>query len=411
MDVPLTILVIVICLAAEAFFSGSEIGVVSADHMKLRHQAAKGSRGAKLALSMLENPEWLLSTTLVGTNISVVTNTTLVTALVIQLFGEQYSWLAIIIAAPLIWIFGEIVAKSIFQQRADAITPKAIFVLRAASYVFFPILVVFTALTRVLARLLGGVERRNPFTLREEIVTMMEMSAIEGDILPVEKTMIKRVFDFGETTADDAMVPLIDVVGIERRATSGEATRLAVEKSHKRLAVYDQRIDRIVGSLNVLDLLLEDADKPIEPFVRPTPYVPGSKSIEDLLLDFRKEGDNMAVVVDEFGGAEGIIMLEDILEEVVGELEDEYDHLDESTQWTRKLGERDYLVSARVELDTIKEQFDISLPKGDYETLAGFLLELVKDIPAPGTVVRHRHITFTVERASEQAILEVRMTW
>lgn len=411
MDVFLTILIILFCLAAEAFFSGSEIGVISADQMKLRHQAAKGSRGAKLALTMLEKPEWLLSTTLVGTNISVVTNTTLATALTIQFFGEQYSWLAIVFVAPLIWIFGEIVAKSIFQQHADAITPKAIFVLRAASYLFFPILVVFTALTRLLTRLLGGGERRNPFTLREEIVTMMEMSAVDGDILPVEKTMIKRVFGFGETTADDAMVPLIDVVGIELRATCGEATRLAVEKAHKRLAVYDQRIDRIVGSLNALDLLLEDGDKPIESFVHPTPYVPGSKSIENLLLDFRKEGDTMAVVVDEFGGAEGIIMLEDILEEVVGELEDEYDHSEEPAQWVRKLGERDYLVSARTELDTLEEQLDITLPEGDYETLAGFLLEIVKEIPSSGTVIRHRHFTFTVERASGQAILEVRVRW
>jgi Mg2+/Co2+ transporter CorB len=144
LDIPVTILIMLICLAAEAFFSGSEIGVVSADRMQLRHKAAQGSRGARLALVMLEKPEWLLSTTLVGTNISVVTNTTMATALMIHLFGEQYAWLAIIIVAPLIWIFGEIVAKSVFQQRADAITPVAIFVIRGASYLFLPILALFS---------------------------------------------------------------------------------------------------------------------------------------------------------------------------------------------------------------------------------------------------------------------------
>ncbi len=139
MEIPLTLLIMLICLIAEGFFSGSEIGIVSADRMKLRHQAAKGSKGAKLALEMLKNPEWLLSTTLVGTNIAVVTNTTMATALMIQLFGAGYSWLAVVIVAPLIWVFGEIVPKSVFQQQADIITPRAIFVLKACSILFFPI--------------------------------------------------------------------------------------------------------------------------------------------------------------------------------------------------------------------------------------------------------------------------------
>ena len=136
MDVLLTVILIIIFLAIEAFFSGSEIGVVSADQIKLRHEAAKGSRGAKLALDMLKKPEWLLATTLVGTNIAVVSNTTIVTALMIQLFGEQNSWFAIVLVAPLIWIFGEIVPKSIFQQRADTITLRVIFLLRLTFYLF-----------------------------------------------------------------------------------------------------------------------------------------------------------------------------------------------------------------------------------------------------------------------------------
>ncbi len=155
MEIGVTLLIMLVCLAGEAFFSGSEIGVVSADRMKLRHEAARGSRGAKIALRMLEKPELLLSTTLVGTNISVVANTTLATALMINLFGEQYAWLAIILVAPFIWIFGEIVAKSVFQQRADVLTPIIIYILRGASYLFWPILLVFSLLTRVLAKKLA----------------------------------------------------------------------------------------------------------------------------------------------------------------------------------------------------------------------------------------------------------------
>lgn len=411
MDIGVTVLIMLICLATEAFFSGSEIAVVSADRIKLRHEAAEGSRGAKLALAMLEKPEWLLSTTLVGTNIAVVTNTTVATALMIHLFGEQYSWLAIVILAPLIWIFGEIVAKSIFQQRADVITPKAIFLIYGASFAFYPLLAVFAVLTRGLGKVLGGEARRNPFTLREEIVAMMEMSAPESDIRPEEQTMIRRVFDFGETTAGDILVPLIDVVAIEREATCGKAVRLAVEKSHRSLPVYAERVDRIVGTLDTLDLLQEDENKPIEPFIGPVRYVPRSKSVESLLLDLRREHGTMAVVVDEFGGAEGIVMLEDILEEVVGEIEDEFDRAEASVQWVRKLGSREYLVSGRIELETLEEKVGIKLPEGNYETLAGFLIELAKEIPPVGKVIRHQRVSFVVERATEHVILEVRVRW
>ena len=136
-DVLVTLLVMAICLVAEGFFSGSEIGIVSADRIKLRADAAKGSRGAQLAIKMLGKPEWLLSTTLVGTTIAGVTSTTMATALVLQLLGPEFSWLAVVLVAPLIWVFGEIVPKSVFQQRADTITPQAIYVLRFFSRVFF----------------------------------------------------------------------------------------------------------------------------------------------------------------------------------------------------------------------------------------------------------------------------------
>lgn len=411
MEIIVPILVMVLCLASEAFFSGSEIGIVSADRMKLRHEAAQGSRGARLALTMLEKPEWLLSTTLVGTNISVVLNTTMATALMIHLFGEQYAWFAIVVVAPLIWIFGEIVAKAVFQQRADAITPKVIFVLRGASYLFLPILAVFSVLTRFLTKMLGGGEIRNPFTLREEIAIMMDMSSVEGDIQPIERRMIRRVFNFGETTAVDIMVPLIDVIGVARDGTCGEARFLAVTHAHKRLPVYDERIDRIVGTLNVLDLLQEDPNKPIDPFVRKAHFIPESISVEDLLSDFRGGAGIMAVVVDEFGGAEGIVMLEDILEVIVGELEDEFDAPETTGAWVRKLGERHYLASARLRLAQLKDEIGIDLPAGEYETLAGFLLDISRSIPRTGTVIRHENIAFTVERAYPQAIHEVRIRW
>lgn len=409
MSVTVTLMIMGICLVLEGFFSGSELGIVSADPMKLRHMAAKGSKGAKLALKMLEKPEWLLSTTLVGTNIAVVTNTTIATALMLDLFGERGSWIAIAVVAPLIWIFGEIVPKGIFQQKANSLTPWVIFPLRAASIVFSPLLVVFTALTGALTKVVG--ERpRSPFTLREELLTMVEMSGHESDIQPNEQEMIRRLFDFSETTAREVMVPLLDVVSIEEGVTCGQAIQLAAESSHQRLPVYRQRVDRVVGMLNTLELLGGDSEVPIRQFVRELDYVPGSKSVRDLLLEFRQGSSAMSVVVDEFGGAEGIVTIEDAMEEVVAKLEDEFDHQETDPQWMRKLGERHYMVSGRVEVDTLQE-LGLEIPRGKYASVAGFLLERAKDVPEQGEVILWQGISFTIHRALPHVIQEVRIQW
>jgi len=410
-DILPTLGIMLVCLLLEGFFSGSEIGVISADRLRLRHDAAKGSRGARLALAMLERPEWLLCTTLVGTNIAVVTNTTMATALMFELFGEAGGWLAVVLVAPLIWVFGEIVPKSVFQQRADLFTPRVIFPLKFFSWLFFPLLAVFSVLTRFTARLVGSTGRRGPFTLREEIAALLQMSGVGGDIHQHEKTMIRRLFDFEETPVREVMTPLIDVVGIGQDARCAEAMRFAREKDHKRFPVYDGRIDRIVGVINALDLLGADPEAPIGPYVRPADYVPASRSIQALLLDMQRERHQIAVVVDEFGGAEGIVTLEDIIEEIVEDIADEFDVRETSTQWMRKLGERDYLVSARLDPGTLAEVLGIGLPHGQYASLAGFLLERVHDIPSVGTTIHYKNVSFTIQRGSSRVIEEVRVRW
>jgi len=411
MDIFSTIFIIFLCLLLEGFFSGSEIGVISADQIKLRHRAAKGSKGAKLALKMLQKPEWLLSVTLVGTNIAVVTNTTMVTALMIHLFGDNGSWMAIAIAAPLIWIFGEIVPKSVFQQKSDVITPYIIFVLVFFSYLFYPILIIFSVMTRLLTKLTGG-DDKNPFTLREEIVTMLQMpAASQGDIQQVEQNMIKRMFNFTETTVNDVMLPLIDVVAIEKNSTCQKAKQISSEQSHIRLPVYDVRVDRIIGVLHTLELLDVNPQTPVVSFVRPAVYVPRGKSIKDLMTELRTAGTVIAIVVDEFGGAEGIVTIEDIMEEVVEDLEDEYDDSEDNGQWIRHLGENDYLVNARIEMDELKEKLQIELPEGRYVTLAGMILDKAHRVPQKGSVIQEGGVSLVIHSSTAQAIQEVRIHW
>ena len=255
-----------------------------------------------------------------------------------------------VLVAPLIWVFGEIVPKSVFQQRADTITPYVIYVLRFFSIVFWPILIIFVTLSKFLSRIAGSSAEHNPFTLREQIQSMVQMPPQEGgDIQATEKTMIRRMFNFSETAVSKVMVPLIDITAVDRKCTVGEAVRLAVESSHVRLPVFDGRIDRVVGVLNTMDLLGVNGSSPIAPFISPTRYVPSSKSAESMLVELRKDGDAMAVVMDEFGGAEGIVTIEDIIEEVVEDIQDEYDRQEKPAGWLKKLGHHDYLVSARAD--------------------------------------------------------------
>lgn len=240
---------------------------------------------------------------------------------------------------------------------------------------------------------------------------MLQMPAQESDVRASETTMIRRMFDFSETTAQQVMVPLIDVVAVERGATCGDAMRIAAESNHVRLPVYEERVDQIVGMIHTLDMLGLDPDQAIEPFVRQPRFVPGEKASRDLLIELRQDGDAVAVVVDEFGGASGIVSIEDVMEEVVESLEDEYDNAESPTEWIRKVSDREYLINGRVELVMLEERLGLRFPKARYVTLAGFLLGKAQDIPSVGTVIEVDDASYTVTQASPQAIQEIRVRW
>ncbi|MBF0614274.1 MAG: HlyC/CorC family transporter [Magnetococcales bacterium] len=407
MEAWMTLPLIVVCLMVEAFYAGSEIAVVSADRLKLRHMAAKGSLGAKLAMDMLRKPEHLLTTTLVGINVAIVTNSSLSTLFAIDVLGQENAWIGIMISAPLIWVFGEIVPKSIFQQRADYLAPRIIYVLKVSSYLFYPLIVIFSILFKMINKIFGGKDKNAIFTLREEIDQVLQMHAHETDILPMEKNMIRRLFNFGETQARDIMVPLIELRALERNATIGQALRMSGEHAHLLLPVHAGRVDNVVGYVNAVELLGLPESKSITSHIQPIRYIPGAKSIEDLLTSFQKDGDRLAIIVDEFGGCEGMITLEDILERVVGDMRDEYDTSEKGTTWWQMLQPGHWRVNPRMRLVALRDELGITLPDGHYETLGGFLLDHFQDIPAEGATLTRDGTQFTVIKATRQAIREV----
>ena len=200
------------------------------------------------------------------------------------------------------------------------------------------------------------------------------------------------------------MVPLIDIVGVEKEATCGDAVRIAAESAHRNLVVYDKRLVFIVGMVHSLELLGVEPERPVEEFIRPVRYVGGTKNVQQLLQELRKTDEGLGVVVDEYGTARGIVTAEDIMEEIVSDMQDEFDRDKVFVPKVEKLGEQDYLVSGRIELEQLKEKLGISIRKGGYQTLAGYLLEKSHEVPPQGVTIESHDIKYKIEKRTDTVI-------
>lgn len=395
-------------LLMQAFFSGSEMAMVSIEKNHLRHQAALGSRGARYALSMLDRPDWMLSTTLVGTNIATVANTTIVTAYAIKIFGESGGFLAPLILIPLIWLFAEIIPKSVFQQKSRQIVPIVIYGLWFFSFLLSPIIYVFSLVSRLINR--GNNHPASPFIQREELISMVRMpDVVKGDIKEIEKDMIQRVFNFSETTAEQAMTPLDKVEAIAHNSTVREALQLSRSVNHIRFPVYVKDKSNVTGLLNTLEILGEPGANSIQNYIHPIYTTKAKTSIAHLLTDLRAQKALVGIVVRK-KKAIGLISLEDIMEEVVADIEDEYDETN-TPKLIQQLGARNYLVSARISPAQLNDKLPIGLKNSKAASLAGLLLEHFNEIPPEGASVEINKICYTINKASPQAILDVQITW
>ncbi len=394
------------CLAVEFFFAGTELAMVAADRIRLRHRAEAGGKGEKLALELLERPEWLMATTLTCHNVAFVTNVTLGTVLILQWVGPQYGELVtLLILSPFLLVLGEIVPKSLFQQQADRIAPKAAYVVWFASRLLYPVIFL---ISRVTGGLLRRSERENlPFVTREELNLMLQTTSRGGDVKAEERRMIHRIFTFGNTTAREAMVPMVEVVAVPETASVEDIVAKMEEKGYSRIPVYQERVHNIVGVVNVFDVLtLSPEEQSPKGIVQPVYYVPESMRADDLLRALEERGENLAVVVDEYGGSIGIVTVEDLLEEIVGEIQDEFET--EIKQYYR-LPDGSFLIKARMEVDAINEELGLQIPKGSYETLAGYITTHLERIPRPGEVLRSSGLELTVVYATSKSVKEVRV--
>jgi CBS domain containing-hemolysin-like protein len=407
MSVSTAIIIIVSSILGKAFFAGSEIALISVDKLRLRHEARKGHRSSKLALEMLKKPEWILGTCLLGTNVFTILGTTVATAFSIQHVGPGGILIAIASMSLLTWIFAEIVPKSVFQQLADNLTPKIVYPIKIFSILLFPVTWIFTKIASFLTFLISGarMDATSPFISKEEIKHLVHMTE-KGDVKPSERRMIHRLLSFTETITEDIMVPLIDVIALDASSSVADAAKLITQTKHRRLPVYAERIDKITGILNSFDILDEPPRKKIKPLIRSALYVPGKLSVTDLLEQFQSSGQNMAIIVDEYGGAEGILTIEDILEQVVGNIEDEYD---KSRILYTIQKDQSIIVGGRMAIDDLNEKFKVGIPPGDYESVGGYIISVLKHIPHAGETIKLARAMLIVHKASRRSVLEVKL--
>jgi len=401
-------------LLVEGFFSGSEIALISADKFMLQSESKKGSTGARLALELANHPERILSTTLLMTSLCVIGISTLIELWLVQGKNENSTLLGIAITSPLIVVLGELIPKTVFQSRAQLLAPWVAYPISAAYFLLYPITKLLGAYTSRVSRIISPIEDllgTRKKSVREEIRSMLTGGRKDTEIKTSERRMIRRIFDFRDTEAKHTLIPLVRVEAIEQGATIREALERFKKHRHSRMPVYQERIDNIVGVLEVSDMFhVTDISAPIKGYIGSAHYAAESQPLEDLIRDMNREDTELAVVVDEYGGAIGILTLEDIIEEIVGEIEDEYDT---RTIPVQSIGENSWLVPARTPVGIVQDGIPISLPEGDYETLGGFLLQQFGRIPEVGDELyfstSQGQFKFTVRKASPRHIDNVRI--
>jgi len=403
--------VLLLLILLSGFFSGAEIALYSSGKVRIRRLADEGSERALLVSERLQRPNRLLATILIWNNLVNILATAIATGLAIQFFGNRGIGIATGVMTFLILVFGEITPKGYCTKNAVEVSLKIgkpiSWLMRLSS----PLISLITAFTNRLITLLGGEPKIGlPFVTEEEIKLLVSIGEAEGTIEKEEKEMISGVFEFGETVAKEVMIPRIDIDRIEATKPLEEAMGLVLQTGHSRTPVYDENIDNIIGILFTKDLLRYMKEgkggMAVKEGMREAIFIPESKALPELLKEMREKRNQMAIVVDEYGGTEGLITLEDILEEIVGEILDEYDVEEAGIQ---KQPDGSVRIDARTDIDEVNEAFHIPLPSTEFETIGGLVFNTLQKVPVPGDRVTIEGVELIVEKMRGRRISKVKM--
>jgi len=398
-----------ICVLAATFFSAAEMAFIGASRLKLRHLAEQGHARARQYLQISARPEPFLSALMTGVTLSHVVAASAVTYALLPSVGAAAPLVTTIGLAPVMLLVGEIIPKAIARERATRVILFLQPPLAWVTGLLAPLVALANLVVRSLLRPLGYVSTdARTFVSREELKLLLQLEPGEAEVSVQEAEMIDKILDLGDTVVREIMVPLVEVAAIPDTATPAEAVELMQLRGFSRLPIFRQRATSLVGIVTAMDIFHRGAEaRTVADLMRPAVYVPESKRIDDLLREMQRSRQHMVIVVDEYGGSTGIVTLEDIVEQIVGEIQDEHDRTPTAVE---RLPDGSYRVAARTTIDELNESLDWRLPKRDYETVAGLVLATLHRIPRVGEQFHVDGYTVTVLEADPRRVIAVKIS-
>lgn len=396
------------CLLATMFFSAAEMAFIAANRIKLRHLAEEGNRGARRYLDTFHRPERFLSTAMMGVTLAHVVAASAATSGLLPVLGGSAPLVVTLVLTPVMLVVGEVIPKTIAREWATGLILTLYRPLTWAAVLLYPLVALTNAIVSAVLRPFGqrGADTRK-FVSREELKLLLQMEPGEADVTTQEAEMIDKIFDLGDTAVREIMVPLVEAVAIEETTTLDEAVAIVQERGFSRLPIFRDRVTNLIGVVTAMDLFARGAGaRTVAELMRQPYYVPETKRIDDLLREMQRARAHLVIVVDEYGGSTGIVTLEDIVEQIVGEIHDEHDRTPPTVE---RLPDGSYRVLARTGVDELNEALDWELPKNDYETVAGLVLASLHRIPRTGEEFQVRGYTITVLEADTRRVIAVKI--
>ena len=404
------LLILIILLALSAFFSSSETALTTVNKIRVRTLAESGMEKAVVLSKVIEQQSKMLSAILIGNNIVNLSASSLLTTLTIKIFGNKAVGVATGVLTLLILVFGEITPKTLSTISAETMALRSAGIIYSLMWVLTPVIAVVNKLSLgVLMLLRVDPNKRQEMITEDELRTIVEVSHEEGVIETEEKKMINNVFDFGDSLAKDIMVPRIDMTFVDVEATYEELLDIFRKEKYTRIPVYENNTDNVIGVINVKDLLLIDDYEGfhIRDHMRKPLFTYEYKKTAELMVEMRGTFKNIVIVLDEYGATAGLITLEDMLEEIVGELRDEYDEDEEESLVETEPGV--YSVAGAMKLGDINDRLGLELESEDYDSVGGLVIGLLDHLPGEGEEVSDKGIRFIVESVDKNRIDKIRM--
>lgn len=406
--VVIRLVLVVVCLVLSTFFSSSETALTTVNLIRIRNLADNGDKAAAWVLKARRDQSKMLGAILIGNNVVNLSASSMLTVLVTDVFGSQAVGAATGVLTLLVLLFGEITPKTIATLEAEKNALRFARVICLLMTILTPVIFVVNLLSGGVLRLLGVDPNKPTDSITEdELRTIVEVGHEKGVIESEEKEMINNVFDLGDSVARDIMVPRIDMSFVDVEASYEELMEIFRRDHYTRLPVYEDNTDNVIGIINMKDLiLLEDrAAFSVRDYLRQPLFTFESKKLSELMIEMRKTSNNIVIVLDEYGATAGLITLEDILEEIVGDIRDEFD-ADEEDE-LKEISKGEYLADGSMNLDDINDRLGLELVSEDFDSLGGFMIDRLEHLPAEGEEVDTEEVRLVVEKVNKNRIDKV----